>query len=544
MLVKLDGKAFLQLLDSGIRNLEINKSALNDLNVFPVPDGDTGTNMVMTLKYGYEAVQGKSGTLSQIAGDFSTAAVFGARGNSGVIVSQFFKGLSEGFRDLEEADCTAFANALENGCKFAYGSVAKPVEGTMLTVVREAARAVSDALPLESIDAAVDVFLREAHVSLKNTPQLLPVLKKAGVVDSGGSGIVCFFEGVRKYLKGETIEPPQQTEDVQRLDFSRIHKDTDFSYGYCVESLLQLTRDVSDFDLSQFQSGLAQRGESVVTTLEQDKVKLHVHTKVLAPIMEYCQRYGEFLTMKIENMTVQNLQKVQPEEAGKFLYDSQREQGTFAVVAVAPNAHMQRMFFEMGADVVIQSEIAPSSQDFMDAFGFTAASRILVFPNSSNSILTAMQAVSLYKNARVTILNSRSLAECYAALSVMDFDCDWEEAESAANDTLSAIRRISLYHAAKDIKYGSKRVRKNEFFALAGNKMLDVAPTLETVALQVVDRCCKEAPCGMITLFYGKDISDEYMMHLAEKLAAQVADTEVAAVATREAVCGLTIIFE
>lgn len=544
MLTIINGADYLRLLDGGIRNLEKNKDALNDLNVFPVPDGDTGTNMVMTLKYGFDAVRGRMGNLSELSQAFATSAVFGARGNSGVIVSQFFKGLAEGFRDREEADSEGFALALESGCRHAYASVAKPVEGTMLTVVREAAQAVKRALPLNSIDEAVDIFLREAHVSLKNTPQLLPVLKKAGVVDSGGAGIVCFFEGVRKYLSGETVEVEPQQEQSTFVDLSGFSKDTVFEYGYCVEALLQLTRDVRDFDLRDFKKGLTRLGDSVVTTLEGDKVKMHVHAKKLSRVMDFCQAYGEFLTIKIENMTVQNLQKQknapQPE---KFLYD--REQvGEFAIVAVASNPQMQRTFFEMGAHMVILSDIAPSSQDFIDAFDMTGADKILVFPNSSNSILTCMQAASLYKNGKVTVLNSRSLAQCYTALAILDPEGTLDEAAETANETISGVFQLSIYQAAKDIRYGNKRVARNAFFALANNQILKTATDLEEVTLQTIRQITGERECYVVRLFYGSDIAEEYMEYLQEQIEGMNLDVEVAVVPAGESTCALTVTFE
>ena len=546
MLKTINGSDYLLLVSGGIRNLEKNKTALNDLNVFPVPDGDTGTNMVMTLRFGFEAVQGKSGDLAELSRIFSTAAVFGARGNSGVIVSQFFRGMADGFQGKESADPAQFVAALESGCKAAYASVAKPVEGTMLTVVREAAEAVRKALPLQSIDEVVEIFLREAHVSLKNTPQLLPVLKKAGVVDSGGSGIVCFFEGVRRHLTGESIEEVEaQPQQSQFVDLTGINKDTQFIYGYCVEALLQLTMETRKFDLEAFRKGLTRLGESVVATLESDKVKLHVHPKKLSPVMEFCQQYGEFLTIKIENMTVQNLQQQRnAPQAEKFLYDAEREKGEFSVVAVATNPQMQKTFFEMGADVVILSEIAPSAQDFLDAFGYAGTDRILVFPNSANSILTSMQASALYKQGKAIVLNSRSAAQCYAAMGMLDLEGSAEEAVESANDTISHLFQLCIYKAAKDVKFGSKRVTKDSYFSLCNNNILHVADTLETVAIQTVQKTLSKEDYAVVTLFYGSDIAQEYIEYLLEKLSESVEDAEFTAVSVGESTCSLTVLFE
>ena len=551
MIAQLDGSSYRHILRSGILNLERYRTVLNDLNVFPVPDGDTGTNMVMTLRHGYETIQAYDGTLWEISKQFSSAAVFGARGNSGVIVSQFFKGLSDALKDLDAADCKQFARALENGCKYAYAAVAQPVEGTILTVLKDASKAVANALPLDSIDAVIDIFLTEAKVSLAHTPDLLPILRKASVVDSGGSGIVYFFEGVQKYLNGEAIENSTKTEEpeenhaVEHIDLSLFNKNTPFQYGYCTEGILQLKVDTEDFDYPDFKEDLGKLGESVVSSLEGDKVKLHIHTKRPGKLLEFCQKYGEFLTIKMENMSVQHVQQEkQQREIRKFLYDPDRKSGNYAVIAVASNFHMQQCFFDMGADVVILSDIAPSAQDFMDAFALTEAKQILVFPNSANSILTSMQAGSLYKKGKVTVLNCRSIPECYATLSILDFDSSLDEGVALANSILSALYQVSIYQAVKDVKYGSKTIRKDDFFALSNNKILDVQDTLEDITLRTVESVLQKNAYEVVTLFYGKRILPEYVDHLLEELRNLGYDAEIAAVSTLESVYDITVIFE
>lgn len=548
MVKRIDGPFYIDILKSGIKNLDRHRKILNDLNVFPVPDGDTGTNMVMTLRHGLEAVKGKAESLSEVSRKFSSAAVFGARGNSGVIVSQFFKGVSEAFDGAVEADCKTFSDALENGCKFAYASVAKPVEGTILTVLNNASRAVANALPLESIDVAIDIFLDQAKVSLENTPELLPILKKANVVDSGGSGIVYFFEGVKKHLGGEPLDDPEEAEEAEEseyVDLSKFNKDTKFEYGYCVEGLIQLTSDADKFDFEVFKAELSKLGNSLVVSLEDDKVKLHIHTKILGRLMECCQRRGEFLTIKIENMTVQNIEKNSTEkEAPKFLFSKGRNQADFAVVAVATNSTMQQKFFDLGADVVIRSDIAPSSQDFMDAFAYADADRILVFPNSSNSVLTATQASKLYKKGKITVLNSRSPAECYASLSVMDFDGTAAEAAALSNETISNLYQLSVYSAVKDMKFENRNICKNDFIAMADNKILDIGETVEAVTLRGVERVLKKHEYNVITVFYGKSVDEDYAEYLVEKIADMDFDVEIAAISTLETAYALTVVFE
>ena len=551
MLKKIDGKTYVDLISNGIRNLEKHRETLNRLNVFPVPDGDTGTNMLMTLRCGFREIEsGSYDSLPDTARQFSSAAVFGARGNSGVIISQFFKGMSEAFRDTDEVDPARLATALDNGRREAYASVVNPVEGTMLTVLREASAAVMLALPLQSIDEVLDVYLDAADRSLRNTPELLPILKKANVVDSGGSGVVYFFEGVRKCLRGEEIVPDggdatSKGAEIPSIDPTLFNRNTSFAYGYCVEGLLQLTCREEEFSYPAFNRELSGMGNSVVSSIEGDKVKLHIHSKKPGNIINYCQRFGELLTIKIENMTVQNTtQALKERERQKFLCSDRQTTAEFAVVAVATTPEMQQMFLDMGADVVILSDIAPSSQDFMDAFRYVSALQILVFPNSSNSILTSMQAGSLYKKARITVANSRSAAECYASLSILDFDGTVDDAIAQVNDTIANIRQVFLYCATSDIKYGSRNIAQSDFFALQGKQIVAVDTTLDAVALRTAEKKLREREADVITVFYGQAVTDEHAARLAEEIGKLAGEAEVATVSTMDTVYDVTIIFE
>ncbi len=545
MTKEINGSQYLLALQGGIKNLENHKKILNDLNVFPVPDGDTGTNMVMTLRYGMEAVREMNDApVSEIASSFASSAVFGARGNSGVIVSQFFKGIADALSDKSQLDAEALSQAFDKGREVAYKSVLKPVEGTMLTVIKDASRAVSAALPIDSVTDAVKIFLDEARLSLARTPNLLPILKKAGVVDSGASGIVYFFEGVYKQLNGEEIEAAEVQQQTEIIDLSRFNHETKFEFGYCVEGLIQLCKAPDKFNLSDFSSELGRVGNSVVATLEGDKVKIHVHTKDLGTLMRLCQSNGEFLTIKIENMTVQNLQlNAEPHEPEKFLVSELDGECEFAVVAACTTETVQKLFANMGADVAILSDIAPSSQDFMDAFAMVKAKDIIVFPNSSNSILTSMQAGGLYKDARVTVLNSRSVSDCYAALSTMTFDSSVSDAVSMAKDAISEVYSVGVYHAVKDTTFGDKKIKKNHFFSLVDKEIVSIAKSLEDVTLETVKAACAASDRVVLTIFCGKDMSDEYVEHLKRRIAELNLDLELASVDTDDAGYSLILSF-
>lgn len=545
MLFKIDNLIFIELLENGINNLDKHRTIVNDLNVFPVPDGDTGTNMLMTLKYGYDAIANKNDTLYKIVTSFATGTVFGARGNSGVIVSQFFKGVAEVLKDFDEVDCETFAIALSKGCESAYASVAKPVEGTILTVLKDAKNAVLKSMPLNNFDDLFDIYIKEAKASLERTPEFLPILKKAGVVDSGAAGIIYFFEGVQKFLQGEEIKSEEKSSEANVIDFSIFNKETNFEYGYCIEGLLQLKIESEKFDLQVFNKGLSKIGKSIVTILENDKLKLHVHSNIIGDITNYCQKYGEFLTIKIENMTVQNIQLSENElEDKKILFDAKAQKSEFAVVAVANNAFMQQRLFEIGADVVIKSEVAPSAQEFIDAFAHANSKRILVFPNSSNSILTSMKAGSLYKKANVTVLNCRSIVECYASLLMIDFDDTIENAVMSVNDTISNIYQLSIFQATKDIKFDKKTVKENEFFALSNNKILNKGNTLEAITLDTIKDVLHSNDYSVVTLYYGKNVSNEYIDFIMELINSADLGVEVACVSTKEVLYSLTITFE
>lgn len=545
MLLKIDNLIFIDLIESGIKNLDKYRNIVNDLNVFPVPDGDTGTNMVMTLKYGYEAIQNKNASLNDVINSFATGTVFGARGNSGVIVSQFFKGIAEGLKDKKEINCRVFALALGSGVNFAYASVAKPVEGTILTVLKDATKAVIEKLPIDNFDELFEIFLNAAKVSLEKTPEFLPILKKAGVVDSGGAGMVYFFEGISKYLKGEEIEEVLESSKEEYIDLSLFNKDTNFEYGYCIEGVLQLTVDLSDFDLKDFNKKLSKVGKSIVTTQESDKVKLHVHAHQIGEITDLCQDYGEFLKIKIENMTVQNIKNNSSDaEDKKFLYNESEDIAEFAIVSVANNSLMQQKLFEIGSDVVIKSDIAPSAQDFIDAFNCVKAKKILVFPNSSNSILTSMKAGSMYKKAKVTILNCRSIVECYASLLMIDFDDSIDNAVQTVNDTISRIYQLCIYQANKDFKYGRKHVKENEFFALSNQKILNIATSIDNVTIDTIKDILENNNYSVITLYYGSNVTEEYIEYITDLIIKLNLDVEVASVETGESVYCLTITFE
>ena len=541
---RINGPIFRDMIKYGLANLEAHRSAVNDLNVFPVPDGDTGTNMVMTVQNGYKAIEHSTEEdLSQVSITFANAAVFGARGNSGVILSQFFRGLAEGFSGYAEADVETLSAALDKAGVYAYSAVAKPVEGTILTVLADmACRLREQRLALHTVEEAIDLLTVAATVSLEHTPEQLAILKKAGVVDSGGAGMVYFFEGIRKYLRGEEITAPTETvgREAEYVDYSLFNRHSDFSYGYCTELLIQLTIPENDFSPEVFSKTLAGMGDSIVTSFEGDKVKVHVHTGTPEKVMTYCHTFGEFLNLKIENMSVQHTGLT-----SKILVTPPDEDAALAVVAVAPNSKLQRMLSDMGADAVILSEEAPSSKDFLEAFDQVEADKILVFPNSSNSILSAMQAGSMYKRAKVRVLNCRSVPECYVSLPVIDFCApDMHATAGAVHDTLSHLRKVSVAHASKSVRYGERNIVKNDYFALEGDEVLTVENNFSDVALYTLRKLIADGEGDVMTLFYGKNRTPDEMEALTAAIEELDGDIEVCVISTLDPIYDLVVIFE
>ncbi|MBR2974264.1 MAG: hypothetical protein IKC47_00775 [Clostridia bacterium] len=267
-----------------------------------------------------------------------------------------------------------------------------------------------------------------------------------------------------------------------------------------------------------------------------------MHSKLLAKALDACLEFGEFLTLKIENMTVQNLSKQAATK--RFLYNTQPSEFDFAVVAVAPNAYLQQTFFEMGADVVINSEIAPSAQDFIDAFDYTGAKQILVFPNSSNSVLTSVHAGNLYKKGDVTVLNCRSVEECCLSLRLIDFDDGLDRAVKVINKTLAALYKATIYHATKDIYYGKQRVDCNQFFALCDNEIVASGDSVMQVAQRTVAKVLAERDCSVLTIFYGAEMAEEFVKMLADNLQKDYGDLEIACLATEETLCDVVLAFE
>lgn len=546
MTTQINGQQYRQMMDYGIRNLSLYRDQVNALNVFPVPDGDTGSNMVMTLQNGLNAMQNPSDDLSNLAKQFSRAVVFGARGNSGVIVSQFFKGFSECFGEQTEADCPTFIRALEVGVESAYRAVRHPVEGTVLTVLREATSHVREEVEkghIHTIDETVDAFVGRAKISLSHTPDLLPILKSAGVVDSGGAGIVYVFEGMQKYFRGEILQEavlPSASTVGSYDDFCRT---SDFSLGYCTECLIQLTDGKADFVYSDFLIALEAFGGSLVTAFEKDKVKVHIHTDEPERFLAFCHRFGEFLTVKIENMSVQHHETI--EQASVFY--AKEEIGRTSLVAVAHDAVMKQRFMDMGVDAVILGDrhCPPSAADFLDVFAKIQTENIFVFPNHKNTELVAEQAKSLYSNANIVVFPTKFDTECYAMLPMMDFE--EEQTAELANQLqriLDNIDTVTIVRADQSSCLNGIEWKSGDYLAMAGNRVLAAETRITEVGRQAIDWAMAKKPQDILTLFVHRTVSEEQILSIGSYLKERYPEVELSVADIEDEIWQMVFSFE
>ena len=542
------GRLFRDLIDYGIRNLSVYRDHVNELNVFPVPDGDTGTNMLLTMENGFAAMRSGDG-LKDIARLFGASIILGARGNSGVIVSQFFKGFSDSAAESLSLEPPAFIAALKQGVDYAYKSVADPVEGTMLTVMREATDFTGREFERNGFDGIkelINVFNNAARISLDNTPELLPVLKSAGVIDSGGAGFCYIFEGMYKYLCGEEITAPERAEqEVKFNDYTKFDRTSSFPLGYCTEVLIQLLDGFESFDGDEFLKELSALGTSIVLSCQDERVKLHIHTPEPERILSFCHRFGEFLSLKIENMTVQHTETHKIVEKAEGVQDE--KDTSFAIVAVANDRFMRDKFFDMGVDVVVNavSGYNPSAKDFMDAFKAAERESIFVFPNCKNSYYVAEQAKELYGEGKIYVFDTKSVAECYAALAIMDYSSDETDAiAEACCGAISGLETVTVNRAVKDAFFGEEKIKKNDYMAVSQGRLLAVGSSFADTVKTVIDREFDEEDHDVITFFFGIGSTEEEREEIIDHVSAKHPLTDVDVMETEAELYNVIMSFE
>ena len=523
---ELDSLTFAAMLRQGAVSLGKDKKVVNDLNVFPIPDGDTGDNMLMTLKAGCTALEKHFGTLSELAAAASSGMLLGARGNSGVILSRIFAGLAKGLQGVIEADTKTFAKAMQSAVDEAYKSVPVPVEGTIITVLREgAAGADSNA----DLNHYFKTLLAAMQVSLDHTPELLQVLKDAGLVDSGGAGLLSIFRGMNDALNGIISEEelPATTAAAPTVELDKFTENSTLEFGYCTEFLLRLMRskvDLDTFDEKVIIDYLNQAGESVVAFREGTIVKVHVHTFTPGVILNEMQKYGEFLTLKIENMALQHHQSTNQNNASFKLPPK-----PYGIVTVASGEGLINAFREFGVDEVIAGgqTMNPSTQDFLDAFSRINAQHILVFPNNKNIKMAADQAAELFKDADIHVLPSTTIGEGYYGIGSIDRDDpDVDAVIASVTEIMQSVTTGMVSTAIRDAEGDHVSVHKGNYVGYSGKQLLSDSPDRVTASKALVERLEADTRDVML-IFYGEQVEQDEADRLAADLQARYKNLEI-----------------
>lgn len=513
----LDGIMFARMVNSGAANLKAHAQEVNDLNVFPIPDGDTGDNMLMTIMGGVHKDECTCDELSEVAHKVSSGMLLSARGNSGVILSQFFEGIKKGFTGLKSADVADIETAFRHGVSQAYNAVMTPTEGTILTVVREATEYACN-MNTKSPEEFLNAFIEEAKRSLARTPELLPVLKKAGVVDSGAAGLIYIIDGMIKAVTGEDIADVSGDVNANggELDLDAFNEDSVLEFGYCTELLIRLQNaktDIPSFDVKVITDYLSEIGNSIVTVRNGSIVKLHVHTMTPHKVLEFCQQFGEFLKIKIENMSLQHNNIVEGEESKSLETTVEKPiaRKEYGVVAVASGEGLKQMFTDRGADIIVDGgqSMNPSAEDFIDAFEKVNANVIFVFPNNGNIVLTAKQAAKLYKKSDIRVIESTTIGAGYASLSMFDIgigdaDAIEEELKNAMADVITA----EISHCVRDAVIDSVDMHEGDYIGFVGKKLLSVNKNRLYAACETIDNAgFKDRDICIVIA--GKDATDK-----------------------------------
>ncbi|MBR6558620.1 MAG: DAK2 domain-containing protein [Clostridia bacterium] len=500
----------------GAARLRSNAEEVNKLNVFPVPDGDTGDNMRMTIESGIAALENlDTDDLAEVMRVFSHGMLLGARGNSGVILSQLFAGIAKGFEGSEGADPATLGRALEMGVQQAYSSVMTPTEGTILTVAREAVEyAVKAITPSSTIRTFFADLVKAMHESLERTPEILSVLKEAGVVDSGGAGLLYIIEGFNSVLNGEEVpdEPIRiASESAPKTAFelaASFGPDSKMEYGYCTELMIQLMNakvDIDSFDVDALKAFLGSIGDSVVAFKTDSIVKIHVHTFTPEKVFAHCHAFGEFISVKVENMSLQHTEIEAKEE------DAPAPK-KYGIVAVTNGPGIEALYRELGTDEIVQGGQTqnPSTNDFIAAFRKVNAEHIFVFPNNGNILMAAQQAANIYENATVHVIPSKNIGTGYVAISSADMTN--EDPDVIEEEMKAAMQTVTAGYVSpsiRDAEMNGVSITKGDTIGIIEKKIVLSDPDRGCAAYRLAVKLLEDPSKFMLTVFRGKDATEE-----------------------------------
>ncbi|WP_270582961.1 DAK2 domain-containing protein [Bacillus smithii] len=538
-ITSLDGKRFAEMIIAGANNLAANAQMVNALNVFPVPDGDTGTNMNLSMTSGAKEVQEHlTDHVGKTAASLARGLLMGARGNSGVILSQLFRGFAKAIEQKEWINSQEFANAFEAGVDTAYKAVMKPVEGTILTVAKDAAKkAVLTAKHERDIVKVTEALLKEAKSSLKRTPELLPVLKEVGVVDSGGQGLVLVYEGFLAALKGEqlpgtpAIEPTlDELVKAEHHKAQSFMKTEDIVYGYCTEFMVRLEKEkLKDHPFSEekFREDLSQFGDSLLVVADDEVAKVHIHSERPGEVLTYGQQYGSFIKIKIENMREQHSQIVGETHQQLHTDTKKKEKQPYGIVTVAMGEGIAEMFKSIGASAVIPGgqTMNPSTEDIVKAAQEVNAEKVIILPNNKNIILAAEQAKEMI-DAEVVVVPSKSVPQGIAALLAFRSDQSLEKNQAAMAEAMAHVKTGQITYAVRDTAIDGVSIAKNDFMGILDGKIVTTSKDKMEAAIHLIENMVEE-DSEIITIFYGEDVSKEETEELVAFIEEKYEDLEI-----------------
>ncbi|WGV97054.1 DAK2 domain-containing protein [Bacillus stercoris] len=531
----LDGRTFAEMILAGAQNLSQNASAVDALNVFPVPDGDTGTNMNLSMTSGAREVeQMDTDDIGKVGSALSKGLLMGARGNSGVILSQLFRGFSKNIESKKEINSLEFAAALQAGVDMAYKAVMKPVEGTILTVAKDAAKkAMALAEKETDITALMTAVTEEAEASLNRTPELLPVLKEVGVVDSGGKGLLCVYEGFLASLKGEAVPQKAVLPSLDDMVNAEHHKSAqsmmnteDIEFGFCTEVMVRLDQAKREFDEGTFRQDLSQFGDSLLVIADESLAKVHIHAEEPGNVLNYAQHYGELIKIKIENMREQHTSIISQESkpAGNEKTPAKQPYG---IVTVAMGEGISDLFKSIGASVVIEGgqTMNPSTEDIVEAVKSVNAETVFILPNNSNIIMAANQAASVM-NEQVLVIPAKTVPQGMSALLAFNPD---QEAEANEANMLSAIQQVKsgqVTYSVRDTHIDGKDIKKGDFMGILNGTIIGTSENQLSAAKMLLSEMIGEDD-EIVTILYGEDASREEAEQLEAFLSDKYEEIEV-----------------
>ncbi len=533
---------FRAMVEIGEMRLSENAEFVNSLNVFPVPDGDTGTNMMLSFKSGAERVANSTATtVGDLAQDLAKGLLMGARGNSGVILSQLFRGFSKAVVGKEVITGEELAQAFTNGVETAYKAVMKPVEGTILTVARESAK--RGVRKLETSNDIIEVMgsvLRGAEKSLAKTPDLLPVLKEVGVVDSGGQGLVFIYNGFFEALTGEDV--PVQSLQSNKIDLTSVahhesgvdyeHVSTgDIKFGYCTEIMVKIGEGetvVDTFDYDTFRNYLNELGDSLLVVADDEIIKVHVHTERPGEVMNYGQRFGSLMKVKVDNMRLQHEEVLKTDYTAKVKEAVQKQKAEYGIVAVAAGEGVQELFKSMGVTTIINGgqTMNPSTEDILQAVKEAHAEKVIVLPNNKNIQMAANQAAEVSEDAAVAVVATRTISEGLASLLAFNPEASLEDNQAAMSEQMALVSSGQITNAVRDTNIDGVEIKKDDFMGIVDGKILVSIADRKEATLATVDKMIND-DSEILTIIYGEDADASEVEEITEAVEAKYPDVEV-----------------